>query len=255
MMRAYIAGRISSLSPFRKTEYTGILISAAIHCAVILLLYNMPDGKLIPHLQTIQISLEGQSGSSSDTPDRSEKPSTAKDNQPQNKTHQKTFLKPAPVKKQGVPEHRVNHRQEVIKTAVPTEKMNAAGRNEEVAGGTNAAVQNTAEAGESVMPMQETGGKIAETQFGEAGAPAFIHREMPVYPIMARRLGKEGKVILRLLIDKNGRLQGVEVIEHAGFGFTEAAIAAVKNSTFTPASRNGEKVMAKALLPVRFHLQ
>jgi periplasmic protein TonB len=87
------------------------------------------------------------------------------------------------------------------------------------------------------------------------GAPVFIHREMPVYPVLARRLGKEGKVILKLLIDRNGKMQNVEVVEHAGFGFTEAAVAAVKKSTYAPASRNGENVTTRALLPVRFRLQ
>ena len=62
-------------------------------------------------------------------------------------------------------------------------------------------------------------------------------------------------MILKLLIDMNGRLQNVEVVEPAGFGFTEAAVAAVKNSTYAPANRNGEKVTTTALLPVRFYLQ
>ena len=96
---------------------------------------------------------------------------------------------------------------------------------------------------------------IAETIFGNSGAPAFTHREMPVYPLLARRLGKEGKVVLKLLIDKNGTLQDIEVIEASGFGFTEAALAAIKKSAFSPAYRNGEKVPSKAILSVRFNLK
>ena len=96
---------------------------------------------------------------------------------------------------------------------------------------------------------------IVETNFGHAGAPAFLHREQPVYPLMARRLGKEGKVTLLLLIDAAGRLQNVEIVEAAGFGFTEAAIEAVKKSTYAPASRHGERIASKAILPVRFHLK
>jgi protein TonB len=72
---------------------------------------------------------------------------------------------------------------------------------------------------------------------------------------LARRLGKEGKVLLKLLIDTDGKLQKIEVVEPAGFGFTEAAVEAVKKSTYAPGYRNGERILTKALLPVRFQLQ
>jgi|APFre7841882724_1041349.scaffolds.fasta_scaffold00703_9 protein TonB len=96
---------------------------------------------------------------------------------------------------------------------------------------------------------------IVETSFGSVGAPAFLHREMPVYPLVARRFGKEGKVVLKLLIDKNGSLKNIEVIEPSGFGFTEAAVSAITKSSFTPAHRNGEKIASRALLAVRFILR
>ncbi len=94
-----------------------------------------------------------------------------------------------------------------------------------------------------------------DVEFGGDFGPKFLHREMPVYPLMARRLGKEGRVVLRLTIDANGKLSGVEVIEGAGYGFTEAAVEAVKKSTFTPAVLNGKAVMSRALLPIKFTLR
>jgi protein TonB len=100
----------------------------------------------------------------------------------------------------------------------------------------------------------DTGNPI-ETRFGASVAPAFLHREMPVYPMMARKLGKEGKVVLKLTIDENGNLQNVEVIDEAGYGFTEAAVEAVKKSTFLPAKKDGKPVASRALLPIRFRLE
>ncbi|MGQ9571450.1 MAG: hypothetical protein ACUVUQ_11560 [Thermodesulfovibrionales bacterium] len=41
-----------------------------------------------------------------------------------------------------------------------------------------------------------------DTEFGSTGAPTFLKRQMPVYPALARKLGKEGKVVLRLFIDE-----------------------------------------------------
>jgi protein TonB len=98
-------------------------------------------------------------------------------------------------------------------------------------------------------------GKPIETRFGESVAPAFLHREMPVYPMMARKLGKEGKVVLKLTIDEYGNLLKVEVIDGAGYGFTEAAVEAVKKSTFQPAKKEGKPVASRALLPIRFRLE
>lgn len=102
-----------------------------------------------------------------------------------------------------------------------------------------------------VMPSQP----VLDIEFGSPNAPSFVHREMPVYPFIARRLGKEGRVLLRLTIDEKGNLLNVEVIEDPGYGFAEAAVEAVKKSTFKPAMQDGRPVMSKALLPIRFLLR
>lgn len=102
-------------------------------------------------------------------------------------------------------------------------------------------------------PSGSTG--VIETEFGSSGAPAFLRRQMPVYPMMAKKLGKQGEVVLRLFINETGRLLNVEVVEPAGYGFTESAVEAVKMSTFSPAREKGVSVASKALLTVRFVLK
>jgi protein TonB len=62
-------------------------------------------------------------------------------------------------------------------------------------------------------------------------------------------------VVLRLFIDEHGRLLNVEIVEKAGYGFDEAAIEAVKASSFQPARVNGLPVACRAVLPVRFRLE
>lgn len=96
---------------------------------------------------------------------------------------------------------------------------------------------------------------VIETEFGDSGAPAFLKRQMPNYPLMAKKLGKQGKVVLRLFINEKGRLLNVEVVEPAGYGFTESAVEAVKMSTFSPAHENGVRIASKALLTIRFVLK
>jgi TonB family protein len=99
------------------------------------------------------------------------------------------------------------------------------------------------------------GTQIEDFSFGSETGPSFLHRSQPTYPPIARRFGKEGKVVLRLTIDKSGSLSDIDVLEDPGYGFAAAAVAAMKKSTFHPARRNGKPVMARAILPVRFTLR
>lgn len=114
---------------------------------------------------------------------------------------------------------------------------------------------NVKAGGDSVAKIIGHGNAVIESEFGSANAPSFLKRVMPEYPRLARRLGKEGKVVLRLFIDGHGKLLSVEVIEKAGHGFDEAAIEAVKASSFQPARLNSRPVNCKAILPISFRLQ
>lgn len=100
-----------------------------------------------------------------------------------------------------------------------------------------------------------SGKNVIDTEFGSSNGPSFLKRIKPDYPRLARRLVKEGKVVLRLFIDDHGRLVSVELIEKAGYGFDEAAMDAAKASSFQPAKLNGNPVACTAVLPVRFRLE
>lgn len=116
------------------------------------------------------------------------------------------------------------------------------------------------------MDVRETGSLSKETvyptvsqtqvvEFGAVEGPKFLRRTLPIYPVMARRLGKEGRVVLRLTIDEKGNLSNVEVIENAGYGFAEAAVEAARKSAFLPALKDGKPVSSRAILPIRFSLR
>lgn len=90
---------------------------------------------------------------------------------------------------------------------------------------------------------------------GVPGGPSFATRVTPAYPPFARRIGKEGTVLLRLSLDGNGHLKGVNVVKKAGFGFDEAALAAAKASTYRPAVRHDRPAPCRALLSIRFELE
>jgi protein TonB len=94
-----------------------------------------------------------------------------------------------------------------------------------------------------------------QMKFGSGTGPRFLRRILPEYPRKARRLGIEGRVILRIAIDATGRLEKVEVVQHAGHGFEEEAVRAVRQSTYRAVTQNGKPVACEALLPIRFELR
>ncbi len=69
-----------------------------------------------------------------------------------------------------------------------------------------------------------------------ASGPVPLTRPDPVYPPAADKAGIIGKVNARIEVDQAGRVTNVELIEEdpAGFGFGEAATAALKSWTFEP---------------------
>ena len=99
------------------------------------------------------------------------------------------------------------------------------------------------------------GDGLGEVAFGSPGGPRFLHKVVPCYPPFARKLEKEGAVVLRVAINEEGRVVDVEILKKAGFGFDEAAVKAIRESTFIPAKRDGRSFSCKALLPIRFELK
>jgi len=91
--------------------------------------------------------------------------------------------------------------------------------------------------------------------FGSPDGPRFLKRSLPNYPETARRLDKEGQVVLQLTIDERGALIDIQLIKRAGFGFDEEAVKALRQSSFCPAKRDGRPVVCRAILPVRFVLK
>lgn len=111
---------------------------------------------------------------------------------------------------------------------------------------------STSKLSNAAYQSSDTGQVMA---FGQVGSPRFIHREIPKYPFMARKRGKEGKVVLKLTLDSQGQLLAVETVEANGFGFAEAANAAIRMSTYAPAVRNGKAVSSQVIIPIKFILE
>jgi protein TonB len=81
-------------------------------------------------------------------------------------------------------------------------------------------------------------------------------RNAPTYPSISRRLGEEGKVVLRVELDEGGQIDRAAIRSSSGFvRLDEAALAAVKHWRCDPAMRDGMAVRAVALQPFNFVLE
>ncbi len=78
----------------------------------------------------------------------------------------------------------------------------------------------------------------------------------PAYPAISRRMGEEGKLVLRVELDESGRIDEAKVLDSSGYERLDtAALAAVKSWHCNPSLRNGQPVRAVALQPFNFVLQ
>lgn len=85
---------------------------------------------------------------------------------------------------------------------------------------------------------------------------ACPHLNAPTYPALSKRLGEEGKLVLRVELDEKGYVNVAHVVNSSGFKrLDEAAMTAVKTWRCTPTVRNGQPVRAVALQPFNFVLQ
>lgn len=85
-----------------------------------------------------------------------------------------------------------------------------------------------------------------------AVAPVLEAHPDPAYPAEALRDRIGGTVGLELVIDETGKVVDAKVVQPAGHGFDEAALAAVKSWTFQPARLNEQPIVATVQLALPF---
>jgi protein TonB len=74
--------------------------------------------------------------------------------------------------------------------------------------------------------------------------------------VFARRAREQGKVILRVHVDAEGRVAGIELYRSSGFErLDKAALAAVRQWRFAPARSGDRAVAGVALVPINFSLE
>lgn len=85
--------------------------------------------------------------------------------------------------------------------------------------------------------------------------PVPLTRELPAYPQEARSAGVEGRVILDVVVDANGKVSEAEIAESSGNeALDEAALKAIKKWSFEPGQKDGQEAACRVKIPVEFKL-
>lgn len=88
------------------------------------------------------------------------------------------------------------------------------------------------------------------------GQVAYINPPNAIYPARSRRAGEQGRVVMRVLVDRTGRPAQVSVAQSSGHAaLDEAAVSAVRATLLRPYSENGVPQPVWVLMPIDFVLR
>jgi TonB family protein len=90
---------------------------------------------------------------------------------------------------------------------------------------------------------------------GDVKPPERVFAPQPTYTEIARKARIQGVVIVQAIIDKQGNVTNVKVLKGLPMGLEEAAVDAMKQWKFKPATLNGRPVTVYYNLTVNFKLQ
>ncbi|MGB7293389.1 MAG: energy transducer TonB [Thermodesulfobacteriota bacterium] len=89
----------------------------------------------------------------------------------------------------------------------------------------------------------------------ELAFPDYKVNPKPRYPMLARRKGYEGTILLRVFVLETGGVGKVELEKSSGYEILdESAFKAVKDWVFIPGKKNGEPIPSWVTVPIKFQL-
>ncbi|WP_153132730.1 energy transducer TonB [Dechloromonas hortensis] len=207
---------LSRPSPFQRSGLLGVVIG--LHVGVFLLV--LAAKTVMPQIMEMPLVVDLLQ------PPEAEKPPVAKP---------LPMVKPQPVKQQRTPTPKA-----------PTPVIEATNSNVPAPA---APVVAPAEPKPAPIPAAEP---VSQARFDAD----YLKNPAPSYPPLSRRMGEEGKVILRVLVNPQGTADSVDIKTSSGsVRLDEAAQKTVRNWKFIPAKRGDTAVQSWVLVPIIFKLE
>ena len=86
--------------------------------------------------------------------------------------------------------------------------------------------------------------------------PLYRRNPVPEYPLIARKRGYQGTVVLDVHVTREGQVRELSLSVSSGYSvLDQAALTSVKTWLFDPGTRGGDKVDMWVKVPVRFKLE
>jgi len=164
------------------------------------------------------------------------------------------------------PERREKIRKSTTPRAVPNERKQAPEPHPAALSPTQLLSAQSSAADASIEPRSEKHAEPAPSSEARPSTPApvaaarydvdYLRNPAPAYPALARRLGEEGKLVLRVFVTPEGRPGQIELKSSSGSPrLDQAAQDAVARWKFVPARRGDEVIGAWVLIPIIFNLR
>jgi TonB family protein len=87
---------------------------------------------------------------------------------------------------------------------------------------------------------------------GEVKLPVVVQHVDPVYPPSALATRRQAEVMLAVTVDADGHVLKADVLRSGGADLDEAAIAAVRQWTFAPATKDGKPMASRIKVSLHF---
>ena len=111
--------------------------------------------------------------------------------------------------------------------------------------------ENIEDDSEGILPKKEI--SIAPIQ--KKAIPIYRRNKQPPYPVMAKRRGYEGKILLSVLVNTEGMVSELRIKQSSGhLSLDRVAFKAVKTWLFVPATEGGRPVPMWVDVPIEFKL-
>jgi TonB family protein len=104
------------------------------------------------------------------------------------------------------------------------------------------------------MGLRETMVSSVYKVGGGVKAPSLVFKAEPEYSEEARSAKYSGTVVLKMVIDVDGRAKNIDVVNPLGLGLDEQAVLAIQRWKFKPGEKDGVPVPVMAQIEVNFKL-
>jgi TonB family protein len=107
---------------------------------------------------------------------------------------------------------------------------------------------------EAMGPRQVAASSVFRVGNGTK-APSLVSKVEPEYSEEARAAKYMGTVLLKIVVDVDGKAKDIQVVNALGMGLDEQAVLAVRQWTFKPGEKDGAPVPVLAQIEINFKLQ